>query len=130
MNRVLSWEHDLTFLWLGSNDITPETPVGELAGQIKELASEIEERCGSTVIIVEIENREYPAHKLLVEPTQYQHIKRAVNRALVRDKRFFTINFNAVRFTLAPDGVHFVSQARQQIVEKLVENIRQRKGES
>ena len=44
LSSVLSWEHHLTFLWLGSNDVTPEVSTGELAGDIIRLATEIENK--------------------------------------------------------------------------------------
>ena len=130
LNKVLLWKHQLTFLWLGSNDITPTTSTGELINQIQMLTREIEEKCGSKVIIIEIERREYPPHKLIVEQEQYKKIRRAVNRALLRSKHFFTITFNAVRFVLASDGVHFEPQSRRQIANQIVENIKKRQAEA
>ena len=74
LNQVLSWPHNLTYLWLGSNDINPESNIGDLINQTKAIASEIEERCGSQVIIVEIEHRQYPPHRLVIEQEAYKKI--------------------------------------------------------
>ena len=129
LNQVLSWKHQLTYLWLGSNDINPASSTSELITQTQAIAREIEERCGSQVIIIEIEHRQYPPHRLVIEQEAYKKIRRSVNRALLRSKSFFTITFNALKFVLASDGVHFEPQSRRMIENRLVESIQRQQRE-
>ena len=129
LNQVLSWPHNLTYLWLGSNDVHPDVRIIDLIDQNKAIASEIEEKCGSRVIIVELERRVYPPHRPVIERTRYKQITRSVNRALLRCKKFFTITFNAQSFVLASDGVHFEPQSRRVIENRFVENIKRQMRE-
>ena len=123
MKQVLSWRHDITYLWLGSNDVHPEVKILDLIEWNKAIASEIEDKCGSKVIIVELERRIYPPERPLIDQRRYKQITRSVNRALLRCKKFFTITFNAERFVLSADGVHFEPQSRRAIENKFVESI-------
>ena len=59
LNQVLSWEHDLCILWLGSNDIASGIDPGLLAEKILNSALEIERNCGAIVRICLIEPRFY-----------------------------------------------------------------------
>ncbi len=128
LNHVLAWRHDLTFLWLGSNDINPNTQPRELTDTILNIGKEIERNCSSTVILVEIENRQYPSSRPVIPNERYKKIKRAVNAALLKSKQFLCINFNSFVFTLGRDGVHFETSAKAQIQQKLAMNISKAKA--
>ena len=126
LNKVLEWKHDLTFLWIGSNDIDPDTAPWPLAKKILEIAQVIKVNCESEVIIVEIENRENTSRSRITNE-QYKKVKRGVNRHLLKDKVFLSINFGATFFTLARDGVHFETEAKDLVRQKFVRNIRKYK---
>ena len=117
-NSVLNWEHDLTLLWIGSNDIGEETQPNQLVNIILNIGYVIQENCNSKVIIVEIENRQYQSEHPVISNTRYQKIKRSVNRGLIKSE-FYCIHFNALMFTLVPDGVHFSTNAREHINQKM-----------
>lgn len=125
LNRVLAWKHDLTILWIGSNDISPTTQPRELTNIILNIGKVIEQNCCSKVILVEVENRVYPASRPVIANERYKKIKRAVNTGLFRSKQFLCINFNSLVFTLGRDGVHFETSAKALIQQKLEMNIRQ-----
>lgn len=119
MGQILLWKHELTILWMGSNDINPNTKACELTQKILEIGRIIEQICGSKVIIVEIENRLYQASNPVISNERYKKIKRAINRALLKSKKFFCINFNGFEFTLGRDGMHFETSSKDLIQQKL-----------
>ena len=82
LNDVLKYPHDLTVLWLGSNDITQTTEQAELTNKIIEVIHKIEHECGSTVVFVSIENREYPDDDGPVSNQSYRLLQKAINRKL------------------------------------------------
>ena len=121
--NVLEYEHDITILWIGSNDVDRATQPRQLSENIIQIANTIEERCGSRVTLVELECREYPRGSAVIESEGYRRVKRSVNRALSRS-RFTRINFGATKYTLANDGVHFETSAKEEINRGLVNHIR------
>ena len=125
LNQVLSWKHDLTILWIGSNDISPTTQPRQLTDVILNIGKVIEQNCSSKVILVEVENRLYPSYRPVIANDRYKRIKRAVNTGLLRSRQFLCINFNSLVFTLGRDGVHFETNAKALIQQKLEMNIRQ-----
>ena len=60
MNKVLKWEHDLTILWIGSNDIGNYTEPEIVFNFVKEIYHAIQENCQSVVYVCQIEPRPYP----------------------------------------------------------------------
>ena len=116
---MLEWKHDLTLLWIGSNDIDETTQPRQLANHIVEIGKVIEQTCGSKVIVIEIENRKYQSSTPFIPNFRYQRVKRSVNRALLGSRQFLCLNFNAIEFTLARDGVHFETNARGLINKKI-----------
>lgn len=123
LNQVLEWKHDLTIVWIGSNDINPNTQPRELTDLILNIGKVIEQNCCSKVIVVEIENRLYQSRHPIISSERYKKIKRSVNTLLLRSKQFLCINFNNLMFTLGRDGVHFETSAKTLIKQKLVMNI-------
>ena len=123
LKNVLEYSHDVTILWIGSNDIDQETQPRQLAETIIQVAETIEERCGSRVTLVEVECREYPRGSTVISNEGYRRVKRSVNRALSRS-RFTRINFGAIKYTLATDGVHFETSAKEEINKELVNHIK------
>lgn len=129
LNSVLEWKHDLTVVWLGSNDIDPDTRTRELTDQILAVGKQIEQNCDSKVVLVEIENRVYQSRKEVIANDRYKKIKRAVNVALMKSKQFFCINFNSLKFTLGRDGVHFEPESKKQVQQKLIRSIKSQREE-
>ena len=123
LNQVLAWKHELTILWIGSNDINPNTQPRELTDEILNIGKVIERNCRSKVILVEIETRLYQSRRPVISSERYKKIKRAVNAALLRSRQFLCINFNSLIFTLGRDGVHFETSAKALIQQKLAMNI-------
>lgn len=120
LTSVLQWPHDLTILWLGSNDIRDSTDPSELAGRILTIARTIEDHCQSRVIVSEVEKRVYPPnHPHFFSNERYLRVRRSVNRNLLRTRQFLIINFNSVRFVLAHDGIHFRAHSQNNIRDKL-----------
>ena len=125
LSSVLEWKHDLTLLWIGSNAISETTQPRQLANHIIEICKVIEQTCRSKVIIIKIENWKYQSSTPVIPNFRYQRVKRSVNKALLGSRQFLCLNFNAIEFTLARDGVHFETNARGLINQKLIRAIRE-----
>ena len=54
MNDVLKWEHDLTILWIGSNDIGSHTELETVFNFIKEIYQAIQENYQSVMYVCQI----------------------------------------------------------------------------
>lgn len=87
LREVLEWPHDLTVLWLGSNDICDRARPIVLANDIRELVREVENRCGSKVLISLIEPRTAHRRSAGLEPGGYNRVAASVNRRLRRSLR-------------------------------------------
>ena len=121
---VLEWQHNLTLLWLGSNDISEVTEVNVLTQHIREIKEAIEESCDSVVRVVGVEPRHYVG-ECPISATRYGSVMRAVNRKLAKSLPHKLIQFNNQWYidNLAHDGVHFNEAGKQAIVDTFCEVI-------
>ena len=118
--EILNNKFDIVFIWLGSNDITTTCRPNLILHQLTHLAQQIEADCQCKVVLVEIEHRCYTNSRHFVPPTQYLHIRRAVNKRLHLQHRYTLLSFGALRFELARDGVHFKAQSKELIKQRLI----------
>ena len=130
LNRVLEYKHDLTFLWIGSNDLRTGVNTAEISLQIKSIAKRIQDACGSKVILVTPENRscdriKREEHK--VPQTEYDRMRKAVRKSLRGDKRFLSTDLGTTCWKLAADGIHLSSQSKATVNQKLSILIKQHK---
>ena len=128
LREVLEWEHDLTILWLGSNDIRHETSTAQLAQNIREIVAEIERRCLSKVIVTLIEPRLRHRRANRLEGNDYDLVAKSVNRRLKRslsDHRFLNFTAPPYKQALSPDGVHFTAAGREMLRARFVTVIAQ-----
>ena len=131
LNQVLNWEHDLSILWLGSNDITNGINPGLLADKILDVAREIESNCGASVRICLIEPRVY-SRRGPISTEDYKKVQNSINKKIKRNKKFRVIHFNTLSFqeTLSGDGVHWSSEGQERVTEKFIKVIQGYANES
>ena len=117
MSGVLDWEHDLTILWLGSNDITSDTDPEVVFGHIKEICNAIEENCQSEVYVCQVEPRLRPRS---LSHEKYKKIQCGINNRIKKRLSVRNIHFNNLQFVeeLAGDGVHWSEAGRMRIEAK------------
>ena len=99
-----------------------------MASDIRELVHELENRCGSKVLIALIEPRTGHRRRAGLEPGGYNRVAFSVNRRLRRSlKDHVFLNFTAPHSTcysnvsereLSRDGVHFTAVGREMIQQK------------
>ena len=125
LRPALDWQHDLTILYLGGNDVTPTCRVKKIADNIEKLVKTFQERCESEVAIVLLEKR-YVGYEELgipvgvrlprISESHYKTVASAINTRLkrrLRGHKFFHHGARPFTVRLQPDGVHFNSQARE-----------------
>ena len=127
LRDALAWKHDLTILWIGSNDITTHTIPNDLAHDIQAIITNFESQCGSEVSIVLIEPR-LPDPRFGHNPSSeaYRLIADGVNRRLIRRNRNrYTLSMGARPFVagLGRDGVHWARASRAHVNEKITKFI-------
>ena len=125
LNGVLNYPHDLTVLWLGSNDITQHTEQADLTNRMIEVIHKIEHECGSTVVFVSIENREYPSDNGPVSNQSYRRLQRAINRKLPRIGYRKLLVDLPKQFHQAHDGIHMTPESQERVKQRIVELIEQ-----
>ena len=123
LTEIFDHNFDLTFIWLGSNDITVSCKPAEIISELNKFAQEVQTRCNTKVVIIEVETRCYTTSRHYVDPTVYLHIRRAINRKLHLRKKHTLLSFGALKFRLASDGVHFTADSRQLIHDKFLKTI-------
>lgn len=131
LNQVLNWEHDLSILWLGSNDIASGIDPGLLAEKVLDIAREIERNCGAIVRICLIEPRVY-SRRGPISSEEYKKVQNSVNKRIKRVKKYRVIQFNTLSFqeTLSGDGTHWSSEGKERVIEKLLKVIQGYRDES
>ncbi len=129
MSNVLQWEHDLTFVWIGSNDITSSTNPGEIFSHIVEICDAIEDACHSTVYVCQVEPRRSTRN---VPPEQYKRIQCGINNRIKKKYKARNIHFNSMQFVeeLAEDGVHWSEAGRERVESKFMKVIQGFIGEN
>lgn len=117
MNKVLEWEHDLTILWIGSNDINTDANPLEIFNHIKEIYLEIERNCQSIVYICQVEPRIRARN---IPADIYKKIQNGINNRIKRSLKTPNIHFNNVSFVeeLSGDGVHWSGAGRVRVESK------------
>ncbi len=105
LNQVLEWEHDLTILWIGNNDINADANPLDIYNDIKEIYKEIETNCQSVVYICQVEPR---VHARDIPAEIYKRIQYGLNNRIKRSLKTPNIHYNNVSFVeeLSGDGVH------------------------
>ena len=121
MNNVLGWKHDLCLLWIGSNDIADEIEPNHLAETIKYIVQEIEDQCEAEVCVCLVEPRLYDDDGP-ISREDYKKVQNAVNKKLKRELNNQSIHFNTTTFVeeLASDGVHWTSEGRERVENKII----------
>ena len=117
LNEVLKWEHDLTILWIGSNDIGSHTEPETVFNFIKEIYQAIQENCKSVVYVCKIEPRLHPRNC----PTdRYKKIQCGINNRIKKRIKSPNIHFNNLSFVeeLGGDGVHWSEAGRERVESK------------
>ncbi len=95
MNQVLEWEHDLTILWIGSNDINADANPVETYNDIKEIYQEIETNCQSVEHIYQVKPRTQARD---IAAVIYKRIQYGVNNRIERSLKTPNIHFNNIKF--------------------------------
>lgn len=123
LNEVLNWEHDLSILWLGSNDIDNETQPRDIANNILKVVESIEENCQAVVWICLVEPRLYTNGFMMEE--DYRKVQRKINKIL-KEKGNQVIHFNSNDWVeyLASDGIHWTVEGRKRVKSKLKKTIK------
>ena len=123
LNKVLEWEHDLTILWLGSNDINNHTASETIFNYIRDIYHEIQVNCQSVVYICQVEPRIKPRH---VSAEHYKKIQGGINNRIKRKLNTPNIHFNNLRFVeeLDGDGVHWRTAGRERVESKFKQVIK------
>ena len=116
MNKVLEWEHDLTILWIGSNDVNVNTTPEIIFNDIKSICFEIQVSCQSVVYICQVEPRVRTRN---ISADQYKKYQTGINNRIKRSK-IPNIHFNNLRFVeeLSGDGVHWGEAGRVRVEAK------------
>ncbi len=79
MNQVPEWEHDLTILWIGSNDIASNIDPEILINHNKEICHTIEEDCQCVVYVCQVEPSLHPRN---LSHEQYKIIQCGINNSV------------------------------------------------
>ena len=123
LTEVFNHTFDLTFIWLGSNDINESCVPKHITTELNRYAQEVERRCHTKVVLIEVETRSYRSSPHFVCPLRYLHIRRSINTNLHFQRRFSLLSFGALKFELARDGVHFTSHSKQLIKQRFIDMI-------
>lgn len=107
-------------LWLGSNDIESTTDPGELYEEIKGGYDAIASDCGTVAHVCQIEPRIY-AGETPIDSDGYRKLQNLVNKKIKRKLTHPITHFTARSFveTLSEDGVHWNSEGREMVEDKL-----------
>ena len=121
LRAVLEWKHDLCILWVGSNDIAEGMKPQELTQTIKDIIRNIERDCGAIVCLCLIEPRTRAGDRP-ISATNYKKVQQSVNSKLKRTLHNQVIHFNTAFYveTLNSGGVHWTSEGRERVDNKLV----------
>lgn len=117
---VCNWKHDLSILWIGSNDIAHGINPSQLTAKIKEIVRVIEQECGAIVCVCLIEPRFYSGERP-ISTSNYKKVQHSVNRKLKRVLNNQVIHFNSLSYStaLSGDGVHWSKDGREKVEGKL-----------
>ena len=132
MSQVLDWQHHLTILYLGGNDIHPEVQPREISDNLFDIIHSIEHYCGSKVSVVLLEPRQLPLVTRGLSRHIYRTIYQAVNRRLQRLLRGYqTFQFGArpYRSNLRRDGIHWNRTAQAAQIARYHEHIEQQRDQ-
>ena len=115
---VLEWQHELSVVFLGSNDVTPDVEVPEITESLKHVVRKLEQ-CADKVAVVLLEPR------VILEPAPgrpdqrtYNSVIKSVNRKLQRDLRghdFINLSGPYFRNHLSQDGTHWNSIGKAKV---------------
>lgn len=127
VNKILEWEHDLTILWIGSNDIEQTTNPARIFCDIKNIIKEITAKCQSLVYICQVEPRTNPRN---ITEDQYKKFQVGINNRIKRALKTPNIHFNNQQFVqeLSEDGTHWDERGRAHVLSKfrrVIENFNQ-----
>lgn len=127
MNKVLEWEHDLTILWIGSNDVNVNTTPEIIFNDIQSICFKIQNNCQSLVYICQVEPRVRTRN---ISAEQYKKYQTGINNRIKKSK-IPNIHFNTLSFVeeLSGDGVHWSEAGRVRVEAKIRKVIRSFIGE-
>ena len=95
LHGIYEWSHDLSILFLGSSDITPEYEPRNIVENIKSIVRKLENRCSSKVAVVLIELRVIASRRPDgIAQQDCNCISHPVNRALRRDLKVPFLSFS------------------------------------
>ena len=128
MNKVLEWEHHLTILWLGSNDISDNTNPEIIFNHIKDIFQEIQANCQSVVYICQVEPRVRTRN---ISAELYKKVQCGINNRIKKRLKTPNIHFNNLQFVeeLSGDGVHWSEAGRVRVESKFKKVIKGFTGE-
>lgn len=117
LNRVFEWEHDLTILWIGSNDIETSTNPARIFVDVKNIIKEITAKCQSLVYVCQIEPRTNPRG---MSAEKYKKFRVGINNRVKRALKTPNIHFNNIQFEqeLSEDGVHWSERGQDHVINK------------
>ena len=120
MNDVLHWEHDLTILWLGSNDIHPNNRPAHIYEMLREIYDDTEKWCHSKIFVCTVEPRKNPRD---TDALTYKRLKNAVNKKIIKYMGSHIIHFCSTPYQeeLSEDGVHW-NEIGKELVKNKLEN--------
>ena len=112
VRNVLSWQHDVCFLWIGSNDIRVGVSPEIISEAIINVARKIRDSTGAQVKILGVEPRVYPGPNPPIQNNDYITVAGRINNRLdkhtfVGGVRLLKLSSREVRGWLGVDGVHF-----------------------
>ena len=115
---ALGWQHELSIVFLGSNDVKPDVEVFQITENIKHVVHKLEQSAEKVAIVL-LEPRiiKNPAPGKPDQKT-YNKVLKAVNRKLQRDLRghdFINLTGPYFRNHLGPDGTHWNAAGKARV---------------
>ena len=127
--EALESRSDLAIVWLGGNDINPDTNITQIMNGYRRVKNLFAQQ-GIPVVFQTIEPRRYPpSHPAYMPLAQYNSIKNAINRHIQRTYYGNVIITGGRCFLpdeLEDDGVHPTREARTRVERKIVGLVCQR----
>lgn len=114
---------DMAIVWLGGNDLNPNTDLVALKQQCTRIMNAFLER-GVTTYFMTVEPRKYPqSSKHFVDPQIYTKLRNGLDHYMKRKhpgKIIITGGLTITEDLLAIDGVHVIREGRVRVQNKIV----------
>ena len=123
LTQALEDNLDLAILWIGGNDIEPNTSPRIILDDLRQIITGFQ-RANTDVIIMTIEARNYAeGSRHYVAPDIYNRIKNTINRRLQKDyagRMILTGGLTVNSSHHSWDGVHLNRRGRENIEHKVI----------